>query len=75
MFGKRVADNYLDRLEAAFETLKQFPDIGSCYVANGADYRRFQTQRHYIYYTFSDTSLTIARVVHVSQNQRKALRR
>lgn len=74
-FGHRVANDYLRRLNAVFEMLLEHPRSGLVLSWADSDLRVFTHKRHCIYYSFTDTRLTIARVVHVSQNQRKALRR
>jgi len=74
-FGRRTAAEYIGDLTRTFELLCHTPRLGKPYGAKRDKLFRFRKRQHFIYYTFTDTRLTIARVVHVSQNQRKALRR
>lgn len=57
------ADKYLDRLDNAFSLIAENPAIGNeCnYIRQG--YRKYQIERHVIFYTADNSKASIIRVI------------
>ena len=74
-FGHAAADDYLRGLNLVFDMLLEHPRSGLVLSWAESDLRVFTHKRHHIYYSFDETRLIVARIVHVSRRQKKALRR
>jgi toxin ParE1/3/4 len=63
-WGESLADDYLDQLNTGICNLLANPEIGiDCnYVREG--YRRFQINKHLIFYRIRNTEIEIIRVLH-----------
>ena len=58
------ADKYLDELNAAMRSLAANPELGVKRDYVRESYRVLFVNRHAIYYTFTPTTIHIARVLH-----------
>ncbi len=67
-WGESLADEYLDQLDKGMCSLLANPEIGmDCnYVREG--YRRFQINKHLVFYRVKNTEIEIIRVLHESMD-------
>jgi toxin ParE1/3/4 len=66
--GARLAQSYIDRLDALFDLLADFPGIGASRPELGAMIRSTGLWPYVVLYHVSDTSVHILRVVHGRRN-------
>lgn len=67
-WGELQADEYLDQLNAGLHGLLTNSEIGiDCsFIKEG--YRRFQINRHFVFYRINKTDIEIIRVLHESMD-------
>jgi len=66
--GARVAQSYIDRLDALFDRLAQFPGIGAPRPELGPMIRSSGVWPYVVLYRTSDTAIIVLRVVHGRRN-------
>jgi toxin ParE1/3/4 len=66
--GPRVAQSYIDRLDALFDLLGDFPGIGAPRPELGRMIRSTGLWPYVVLYQVSDTSVHILRIVHGRRN-------
>jgi toxin ParE1/3/4 len=67
-WGEAIADEYLDQLNSGIKRLCENPDIGmDCHVIREG-YRRYQINRHLVFYRIKKTEIEIIRVLHDSMD-------
>jgi toxin ParE1/3/4 len=66
--GSRVAQSYIDRLNALFDLLADFPGIGATRPELGVMVRSTGVWPYVVLYRSSDTAVHILRVVHGRRN-------
>jgi toxin ParE1/3/4 len=66
--GTRLAQSYIDRIDALFDKLADFPGIGASRPELGADVRSTGVWPYVILYHVGSGSLHILRVVHGRRN-------
>ena len=59
-FGALSLTRYLHDLQSCFTSISKHPEIGVCFVKN---VRRFALGQHWIYYSYSQTSVRIIRIL------------
>ena len=66
----QAAHETIDALYAAFERIADLPESGMRFASDDLDreYRRTLVRKHWVYYTFDDSSVTIWRVFHTRQD-------
>lgn len=67
-WGEALADDYLDQLDVGMCRLLENPELGmNCsFVREG--YRRFQINKHLVFYRVIETEVEIIRVLHESMD-------
>jgi toxin ParE1/3/4 len=63
-WGVDQADKYLDQLEAGMTQLIDHPSLGANYDHVFPGYRRFQVERHAVFYQVLEPEVLIVRVLH-----------
>ncbi len=63
-WGEAQADLYLRQLDAAIQSLREFPDIGEPSDHIRAGYRKLHVNRHLVFYRRIDQRIEIVRVLH-----------
>lgn len=66
-WGEAQADAYLTALDARIATLSENPERGAVY-ADRADLRRLILDRHTVYYSFANNTVTIIRILHADMD-------
>lgn len=61
-WGKRRVEDYLDDLEACFEHLAAFPNMGTACDEIRRGYRCFPVEAHHVYYRIDETGVIIVRI-------------
>lgn len=64
LWGKERADRYNRSLNAAFDHLAAYPEIGSERPDIGDDIMLFTIERHYVLYRVQPDGVLIVRVIH-----------
>jgi len=65
-FGTRVLVEYLEDLNRCISIFSQYPKVGSRF-SNGV--RRFAIRQHWIYYSYTKTSVSVIRILPQSAGQ------
>ncbi|MCJ8267814.1 MAG: type II toxin-antitoxin system RelE/ParE family toxin [Psychrosphaera sp.] len=63
-WGEKQADSYLNKLNNALNRLAANPALGKKAIFIRKDVRLYHTEHHIVLYYYSNTTLTIARVLH-----------
>lgn len=63
-WGKRVAEEFADGLEALLERLAAFPEMGRARQEIGRDIRSFPFRSHIVFYRVLGEALEVAHVRH-----------
>jgi toxin ParE1/3/4 len=66
--GARLARSYIDRIDALFDVLADFPGIGAPRPELGASVRSSGIWPYVIFYQVGDDSLHVLRIVHGRRN-------
>ena len=72
-WGIEVAVRYLMGLDAAMKRLRRQPSLGSNYGEVMTGVRRYFFRSHVLYYTVSDDSVRIVRILHVRMSPKRHL--
>ena len=62
-WGEHRADQYLDRLDQAIQSIATNPEIGVACNYLREDYRKLHNQRHYIFYRCTSDTVFIVRIL------------
>lgn len=73
-FGEPVAADYMRGFHGMFDRLAAFPMSGSVVAKLSPAVRRLSYRSHHIFYTVSDDTVRIARVLHHAMNAAPHLR-
>tara|TARA_E500000331_G_C16773901_1_gene505032 strand:- start:84 stop:380 length:297 start_codon:yes stop_codon:yes gene_type:complete len=65
-FGEDQADLYSEKIKNCLQTLQQNPEIGRLETRVNPAVRRFDIERHVIFYDLTDTDIVIVRIIHCS---------
>ncbi len=63
-WGREQRSRYLSRLDAAFYTLAESPDIEQACDHIREGYRKYRVGRHLIFYRLSNEGMTVIRILH-----------
>jgi toxin ParE1/3/4 len=58
------ADKYVSALYRDMERLKDFPNIGSRYVSDVGNFRKYPSGHHFIFYYIEVNSIHVVRILH-----------
>jgi toxin ParE1/3/4 len=72
-WGEEQADRYEERIRAAIDHLRRFPDMGQRDRRAYGDIRSFSLEHHTVYYRFDETIIYVMRVVHYRQEFRSSM--
>ena len=72
-WGKEQADLYLSQLNSGIELVSENPIIGIDYSHVRSGYRKFQIEKHNLFYVPKKTELIIVRVLHISMDAESQL--
>jgi len=72
-WGEPQADLYLRQLDAAIQSLLEFPDIGEACDYLRAGYRKLHVNRHLVFYHRTDPQIEIVRVLHQTMDVARRL--
>jgi len=72
-WGIAVAVRYLLGLDAAMRRLRRSPSLGSNYGEVLPGVHRYLFKSHFLYYTVSDDSVRIVRILHVRMSPKRHL--
>ena len=63
-FGPRVAGEYMDALESAFDRLSDHPESGPEYEGIRPRIRYLSVGKHRVFYDYDGNVITVVRVLH-----------
>ena len=72
-WGVDVAVRYVSGLDAAMRRLRKQPSIGSNYGEVFKGVQRYRFGSHFLYYTVSDESVRIVRILHIRMSPKRHL--
>ena len=65
-FGEDQADLYSSKIKNCLQTIQQNPEIGRLETRVNPAVRRFDVERHVIFYDLIDTNILVVRIIHRS---------
>ncbi len=66
----KAATSFIEQIEAKFQPLLDFPGVGSIRDQIAPGMRALPYKNYVIYYVFTDTDVTVVRVVHGARDVR-----
>jgi toxin ParE1/3/4 len=72
-FGQDIADAYSRGFNEVFALLRRHPEAGQAQPEYGRGIRSFSHRKHRIFYTVSEDTVVIVRIVHHAQDAKRAL--
>ncbi|MEG0375975.1 MAG: type II toxin-antitoxin system RelE/ParE family toxin [Raoultibacter sp.] len=65
-----AAEHTMDAIIASIKQAAELPELGRIFICKGlaTSYRRVLSGKYWIFYTFTDETLTVWRIVHVTQD-------
>lgn len=67
-FGEDQADLYLAKIQNCLKTLQTNSEIGRLDTRVNPAIRRFDFERHVIFYDINDTEIVVVRIIHCSMD-------
>lgn len=67
-FGEDQADLYSEKLQNCLKTIQANPEIGRLDTRVNPAIRRFDFERHIIFYDITDADILITRIIHCSMD-------
>ena len=67
-FGIEQADKYFDELKIGMDTIQQNPKAGRRCDGIREGYRHYKINHHSIFYTVTESTICVVRVLHQSMN-------
>ena len=67
-FGETQADLYSDKIKKGLKTIQANPEIGRLVTTVNPAIRRFDFERHVIFYDIKDDEILIVRIIHRSKD-------
>ena len=67
-FGETQADLYLDKIKNGLKTIQANPEIGRLVTKINPAIRRFDFERHVIFYDINGDKILIVRIIHCSMD-------
>tara|TARA_B100001167_G_scaffold85440_1_gene51477 strand:- start:1443 stop:1739 length:297 start_codon:yes stop_codon:yes gene_type:complete len=67
-FGETQADLYSEKIKNGLKTIQANPEIGRLITSVNPAVRRFDFERHVIFYDINDDEILITRIIHCSMD-------